>query len=158
MANLLLALCLLTLHLLLTHSLIVTALLPLALLLLLAVPAIAAVGPRIAALLALDLLTLHLLALRLRTRCLPLSAPFTAATAPDLWAAWTTVAAIAAIILRDLHSLAGGLCRGGSDGGEDRRSDQQPSEHLLHLAILQFMSRTLEAPAGKMKRKLPKAR
>ncbi|WP_234715809.1 hypothetical protein [Sphingopyxis macrogoltabida] len=155
MANLLLALRLLTLHLLLAHTLLIgAALLPLALLL--AVPAIAAIGPHIA-LLTLDLLTLHLLALRLRTRGLTLGAAFAAAAAPDFGAARTTVAAIAAIVLRDLHSLAGGLCRGGSDGGEDRRSDQQPSEHLLHLAILQFMSRTLEAPAGKMKRKLPQA-
>ena len=46
--------------------------------------------------------------------------------------------------LRQLNSLARRLRGGGGNGGPDRRSDQQPSEHLFHYAILQFRSRALE--------------
>ena len=53
-----------------------------------------------------------------------------------------SVGAIAA--LRQLNSLARRLRGGGGNGGQDRRSDQQPSEHLFHYAILQFRSRALE--------------
>src|SRR3546814_8868653 len=54
----------------------------------------------------------------------------------------TPVATVAA--LRDLHPLAGRLRGRRGNGGQDRCRDQQPSEHLLHLAILQLMSRLLE--------------
>src|SRR3546814_18874195 len=68
----------------------------------------------------------------------------------------TPVATVAA--LRDLHPLAGRLRGRRGNGGQDRCRDQQPSEHLLHLAILQLISRLLETPAGMMKRFLPLAR
>ncbi|MGH8239278.1 MAG: hypothetical protein ACREXP_19975, partial [Steroidobacteraceae bacterium] len=102
-----------------------------------------------AALLALDLWLLALLALRSRlaTRI---------ATTAHFGAAWSAIPAVAA--LRDLDPLARCLCGGRGDRGQDRCSDQQPSEHLLHLAILQLMSRVLETPAGMMNRFLLSAR
>jgi hypothetical protein len=99
-----------------------------------------------AALLALDLRLRSLLAL------LALGSRFAAAiaAAAHFGTAWSAVPAITA--LRDLYPLARRLCGGRGNGGQDRRSDQQPSEHLLHLALLQLMSRALETPAGMMNR------
>jgi hypothetical protein len=102
-----------------------------------------------AALLALELPLLAALALRAGFAAAVAAAPHFGTTR----AAVTTVAA-----LRDLDPFARRLRGGRGDGGQDRRRDQQPSEHLFHLAILQLMSRLLETPAGMMRRFLALAR
>ncbi|WP_293648648.1 hypothetical protein [Sphingopyxis sp. RIFCSPHIGHO2_12_FULL_65_19] len=120
------------------------------------------------ALLVIAALRLPLLALRLSLRVIPALLPHFAARLPigprlaallALGAGFTTAAAhfgaarstvTTVAALRDLHPLARCLCGCGSDGGQDRCRNQQSSEHLLHLAILQLMSRLLERPAGMM--------
>ncbi|GGJ63374.1 hypothetical protein GCM10011393_37000 [Sphingopyxis bauzanensis] len=95
-------------------------------------------------------------------RLLTLNARFAAAvaaagfrTARSAVAAGSTITVAA---LRQLYALARRLRGGRGNGRQDRRSDQQPSEHLFHLAILQLMSRMLERPAGMMNHVLPGAR
>ncbi|MDO9367831.1 MAG: hypothetical protein Q7T68_04610 [Sphingopyxis sp.] len=85
------------------------------------------------------LLALHLRLLALLT----LGSCFAAAAAADFGAARSAVPTVAALC--DLHPLARCLCGCRGDGGQDRCSNQQPSKHLLHLALLQLMSRTLKA-------------
>jgi hypothetical protein len=98
------------------------------------------VDPIFSALLLLDG-TLRALRLPFATLLLP-GSPFGAlglAFTALLLTLPLSVGAIAA--LRQLNSLARRLRGGGGNGGQDRRSDQQPSKHLFHLAILQLMSR-----------------
>ena len=87
----------------------------------------------------------RLLALGARRSLLALDARLAPAVAAAYFrAAWSTITAVCAIAvaaLRQLQALARRLRGGRGNWGEDRRSDQQPSKNLFHLAILQLMSR-----------------